>query len=302
MARLLAHFHRFGAVCVAYVSVACAVLVTALIGGGYFLIARAGDFRNAPEKRLTLRIAEQLVGAASGEQLHAVRLFGGPDGLYGVVVQGSDAVSSTSIMWITSDGRGVVVGTLLDAKGTDLNRAALEELGLRFRPSDALRQASSARTQALLEGSKGPVLTVFIDPNCSYCHVLYQDVIPYVRKGKLRVRFVVVGVIKADSKDRAVAILSARNPLAALRQDQERFNMTAEEGGFPLNGAVRTASAALTVAANNALLTKSGISGTPALLYCSKGSVGVQLLIGMPQDLERLLGDLAQAPAPECAG
>ncbi len=276
------------------------ILSAAWATGSYYQVARSDIPQEKSVAQLTFAMAEQLVRAASGGQYHVVRLFKGPHGLYGVVVQAEDTPSSTSVMWVTPDGAAVMAGTLLDASGADLNQAALVTLGFRLRAAESLRQASAAKAEAMVAGSGGPILTAFIDPNCSYCHLLYQEVMPYVLKKKIRVRFVMVGVVKADSKDRAAAILSAPNPLAALNQDQEHFDLTAEEGGFPINTNKHSVDAAASVAANNILMSKSGVDGTPAFLYCSKAKPGVQLVIGLPQDLEQFLGDLAIGPAPEC--
>ncbi len=252
---------------------------------------------------LTLADANQLVRTASGGQYSAVRVFLGPHHLYGVVVaQSADATASTSVMWITPDKSGLMAGTLLDSSGADLNQVALINLGLRFRPVDSLRRAGAPVTKGILMGSGGPILTVFIDPNCSYCHLFFQQVTPYVLKKNIRLRFVMVGVIKPDSRDRAAAILSATSPLAALQQDQDRFDSGAEEGGFPIGTADQSTLATAVVLANNALMSKSGIDGTPAFLYCSSAKPGVQLVVGMPQDVGQFLSDIVAKPAAECSG
>jgi thiol:disulfide interchange protein DsbG len=194
----------------------------------------------------------------------------------------------------------VIFGTLLDAKATDLNQAALMEMGFRLRPAESLQRASATGSQPMVAGSAGPILTAFIDANCSYCHLLYQQLMPHVSNHEIRVRFVMVGVIKADSTDRAVAILSSRDPLAALKRDQDEFDTAAEEGGFPVAGTAVSPRALAAVKANNALISKSGIDGTPAFLFCSKSRGVVQQLTGLPPDLQSFLADLSSAPAREC--
>jgi thiol:disulfide interchange protein DsbG len=275
-----------------------ALLLSVLIGSGYCREVRAATLRAGAAPTVTLARADRLVRSASSDQYHALRVFQGSHGLTGVVVQAAD--SSTSVVWISPDHAAVIVGTLFDARANDLNQAALVNLGFRYRPAESLRRASLAAAQPLVAGSAGPILTAFIDANCIYCHMLYQQLMPYVSGHKVRVRFVMVGLIKPDSGARAIAILSSPDPLAALQRDQDAFDTQAEEGGFPIEGAGQSPAAVTAVRANNALISRSGIDGTPAFLYCSKSRGAVRQLIGMPPDLSRFLADLSTGPAREC--
>ncbi len=282
------------------IKIAIALLPVVLIAGGYSREVRSDTRRAGAAPALTLATADQLVRSASSGQYHALRVFQGPHGLTGVVVQTADTPPSTSVVWISPDDAAIISGTLFDAGATDLNQAALMDLGFRLRPAQSLQRASVAAAHPLVAGSAGPVLTAFIDANCIYCHLLYRQLMPYVSNRKVRVRFVMVGIIKPDSNARAIAILSSGDPLAALKRDQDAFDTAAEEGGFPIQGTPRSPIAASAVTANNALLSKSGIDGTPAFLYCSKSKGAVQQLIGLPQDLPQFLADLSTDPAREC--
>ncbi len=250
----------------------------------------------------SLSQAQQLVTGASAGRLDARRVFDGPHGLYGVVVGAKGDPNSASILWVTPDRRAVLAGTLIDSAGNDLNTVAKFRLGLQFNPTESLRRASLPAAKAIMTPGRGPILTAFIDPNCSFCHMLYDQIMPHVLKGELRIRFVIVGVVKRDSARRAAAILSARDPLAALAEDQRAFDVAREEGGYPIAKAPLTPGSVATVAANNALISKAGIDGTPALIYCSRQKSAVQMIVGMPTNLAALLADLSDRPAPGCAG
>lgn len=279
---------------------AAVILLGLTVASGYCQGARSA--KSPDQTGLTLAKADELVSSASSGQYRALRVFKGPHGLNGVVVRTGSSGSASAVVWISPDGAAVLAGTLFDASAADLNQAALINLGYRYRPAESLRRAGAAVARPMLTGTAGPTLTVFIDANCSYCHLLYEQLMPYVADHRMKVRFVMVGVIKADSIDRAVAILSAPDPLAALKRDQDAFNTDAEEGGFPIQGAPRNPAAVAAITANNALIAKSGIDGTPAFLYCSKTKGGVEQTVGMPQDLRQFLADLSPAPARECAG
>ena len=278
----------------------CVVAATLLMMG-WLVTVRAENSAGGSTQRLTLPRAEQLLQRASGGKSHAVKIFPGPHGLTGVVAH-AEGESTDSIVWVTPDGAAILAGTLFDDAGNDLNQSTLLQLGLRFGASESLRRASAPAARGVIAGSHGPTLTVFMDPNCSYCHLLYQQLMPQVLKGTLKIRFVMVGVIRPDSPARAAAILSSGAILSALEQDQEQFDPAAEEGGFPIDTSKISAAASATITANNVLMSKSGIDGTPAMLYCSKAKSAVQLTIGMPQALDVFVADLSAGPAHECAG
>ena len=98
-----------------------------------------------------------------------------------------------------------------------------------------------SHTHYIEEGSKGPILYDFLDPNCPYCHQTYVWLQNPVDGGQLRVRFVIVGFLSPSSKGKAAAILAAPEPLAALRRTEKGFAMTQNgpEGGIePADAAV----------------------------------------------------------------
>ena len=120
-----------------------------------------------------------------------------------------------------------------------------------------------------LVGSRGPELTAFMDPNCIWCHRLYEKAMPLVRAGKLHLRVALVGFLKPTSAAKAAAILAARHPAQALAFNESHFNVIAEEGGIrpdyhaPLS--IRRA-----VSDNTHLLAQTGEEATPTLLYYTK--------------------------------
>ena len=81
-------------------------------------------------------------------------------------------------------------------------------------------------------GSAGPLITVFLDPNCYYCHKFYRQALPYLRHGRLRLRIIPVAILKGSSLPKAVAILAASSPTGALATNEDKFNVGTEEGGI----------------------------------------------------------------------
>lgn len=84
---------------------------------------------------------------------------------------------------------------------------------------------------SVLEGN-GPVhLTVFIDPNCIYCHFFWKDLTK--TKGwteKYTIRWVPLAFLKPSSRGKAGAIL--HKGASGLTEDEAKFNVEAEEGAI----------------------------------------------------------------------
>lgn len=247
---------------------------------------------SAREAGLQARVA-QLVSSASRGQQHVVRVFPGPDGLLGAVIE--NAGKQRNIAWLSPNGAVLIDGSLLDGHGKDLDREAKIQQGLILSPEETLTQALEPARHGFLVGTAGPVLTVFFDPNCVYCHQVYGALSPAIAGGRLRVRFVIVGTLKDSSTPRAASLLSAADPAQALARNELHFDMANEEGGFPVDPKV-SASMVSAVQANNALFTQAGMDGTPTSLYCDKATHTVHLQVGVPSDIDTFVSHMADIP------
>lgn len=268
--------------------------IAGIVGGDAVLAAEAA---NPPA--VSLAAAQQLVASASHGTATVQRVFAGPDGMTGAVIA-ADKGGAAQIVWLTPHAQALVTSSgFYDAHGKDLTYQAMLAQGLMMSPAAAVSAAAAPAARPILVGSKGPILTELFDPNCIYCHHLYQALAPEVAAGRLRVRYVLVGVVKLSSLPRAVAILAAKDPAKALAQDEARFDVKDEEGGYPPDKSMDAAAKAV-VDANNALFDKMGANGTPALLYCGAGNKGVQMVEGMSKDTAGFIAQLASGPAREC--
>lgn len=84
---------------------------------------------------------------------------------------------------------------------------------------------------SFVQGS-GPVhLTVFIDPNCIYCHLFWEHLTKTQDwKSKYTIRWVPLGFLKPSSRGKAGAILN--NGAKGLTEDETNFNVESEEGAI----------------------------------------------------------------------
>lgn len=104
-----------------------------------------------------------------------------------------------------------------------------------------------------------------IDPNCSFCHALFEASQTAIQNGKLAVRWVIMGVVKPSSPLKAIAILNAKDPVQALEYNERHFNYATEEGGAKPSPTV--ADAEMNKLSQNILALKDFISAVPVIIY-----------------------------------
>lgn len=209
--------------------------------------------------------------------------FEAPGGLRGFA--GLVGGQQPAAAYLTPDGKHVLVGSLFDAQGNDVGGDLL---------SEKVAGPMTEKIWAQLEGSawvgdgkaNAPrVVYTFSDANCPYCHRFWDAARPWVDAGKVQLRHIMVGVIREDSPGKAAAILSAKDPSAALLENEHGF----ERGG--IKPVAISADAGRKLNANQALMVEMGFQGTPGILF--KDTQGhVQRRSGMPQgdDLELMFG------------
>ena len=131
------------------------------------------------------------------------------------------------------------------------------------------------------EGQRPRLLYIFFDPNCPYCHSLYQNLRPWLGKDGLQFRWIPVGILMSTSEPKAAAILQAPNPLVALRKNEDDYGFADDPGGGIAPAAKIGTKARQALAANLALMQSQRIYGVPVMLYRDRSGRG-QLLVGGP--------------------
>ncbi|HKJ09759.1 MAG TPA: thiol:disulfide interchange protein DsbG [Gammaproteobacteria bacterium] len=126
----------------------------------------------------------------------------------------------------------LISGSLLDARGTNLTPAYAAKYIPK--PDYAAVVKTLADSPGLVsEGKRGaPEVYVFADPNCYYCRKLWEETRAWVRAGKIRLHWAMVGFLKHSSTGRAAAILAAADGAKTLTEDEVRFDLKNEEGGI----------------------------------------------------------------------
>lgn len=222
--------------------------------------------------------------ALQGRGLEAVQEFDAGEGLRGFAALAGDAPVA---IYVTPAGTAIV-GTRLDADGQARDQDVLDTLI--SLPMAEKSWAQLAESAWVLDGkADAPVIVyTFSDPNCPYCNRFWHQIRPWVDAGKVQLRHVLVGVIRADSPHKAAAILEAKDPSKALLENESQF----AAGGIKPAASV-SEGAAEKLNANQALMASLGFRGTPGIVLRDTDGL-LQKFNGLPQPeaLIQVLGPL----------
>lgn len=214
------------------------------------------------------------VQAAIAKGVKIEASFDTPAGLKGYAARiNGDPVA----FYLTPDGQHVIVGAMLDAQGENLTQAQLQ----RHLPDPSFAEDWSQLEDShwIREGDAQAkrVIYAFSDPNCPYCHRLWQAMRPHIGSD-IQVRHILVGILRPDSVQKSATILAARDPKAALLEHDRNF----DKGGITPLKEIPAAAQQQTMA-NNQLMMALGVRGTPAVYY--RDSQGeVRRIVGLPDD------------------
>jgi len=153
--------------------------------------------------------------------------------------------------------------------------------------------ADIQQTTWIRDGKSAHVIYVFFDPNCPYCHKVFEMLRPPVQRGEVELRWVVVGKLMVTSTGKAAALLEAKDPTEALYRNERGFSQeTGSFGGIEEEPAPREETLRR-LNANHALLNRSGFDAVPALLFRTKDGKA-DIIRGAPPAafLEKLVKDL----------
>lgn len=195
------------------------------------------------------------------------------------------------VVYTTADKKTLIAGNLIAEDGRDLSAIDAEKHVPAPDHAAAYEALASASTIKEGEGRKGAEpIYVFFDPNCPYCHKLWQALQPYERAG-LQVHWVPVAYLGPTSRPKAERMLASTNPTATFREHMNRFGQDqAVATDTKTNGDTARA-----LERNLALMHQFGMQGTPGVVWREDGKV--RALVGLPpaSALPRITG----LPAPE---
>lgn len=245
--------------------------------------------------------AQTLVQSSSHGKMHLVKIFTGPaQNIVGVIAKAP--TGQKMLAWMI-DGKYMAIGALISADGKNLSVLNAEKAGLLQKPLAAKAVAKQAiHATGFTVGHAGPLMVVFMDPNCIYCHDFWNEAQGDIRAGKLRLKVIPVGFLKPTSLAKATTIMQAVDPALAWAHNERRFRKSTEEGGEKPANHLDPKSMAY-VRANTALLGATGEMATPTLVYCQNGDAKPHVLHGITPDFLKGLGHVTSLqPNGKCLG
>lgn len=186
-------------------------------------------------------------------------------------------------LYLTEDGQHVLVGTLLDANGTDISQKHLDELV--YQPMAKGMWAQLEASDWIGDGADDAerVVYTFTDPNCPFCSMFWKQARPWVESGKVQLRHIMVGILREDSPGKSAAILAAADPAAALHEHESGDGVVA----------MKTIPAAIgqQLEANYDLMSQLGAQATPAIFFQDdQGRMQQQQGAPRPDRLAEIMG------------
>ncbi|MDA3922316.1 MAG: thiol:disulfide interchange protein DsbG [Salinisphaera sp.] len=168
---------------------------------------------------------------------------------------------------VYSEDGYLMLGPLYDPQGHNLSK----QYARKYKPRPDVGKVihSLDADRMVTEGPKdAPTLYVFADPNCIYCHKLYQRAKPLVKTGMLQLHWIMVGLLGPSSVGRAATILEAKNPSAAMAKNEANFDVANEQGGVAIGKPNPTLGDVLDQ--NRQAMFTLGSRGTPTVVYSDR--------------------------------
>lgn len=218
----------------------------------------------------------QLISQLTQGQLTATKQFSAPMGLEGYVAKAPNG--EQTILFTDKLGHYLVAGNIVAKTGQNLT----QHYTAKYINADMAKSAYKdlSKTHWITDGkdSAAHKLYVFWDPDCSICHMLFQDLRPFIKAGKVQVRWIPIA-IRPHSKSKTPRVMLGKTNaerLALMTKDEKGFVLNPqkgiEEGG--LRGITTAASktkagkrAEHQTQVNTNVFIKNHFMGTPVILY-----------------------------------
>ena len=236
---------------------------------------------------------DALVAGSSKGQAKVIKTFEATDdGIVGLVVE----INGQKQIVYSSPNQKVLFLNGINAAGEPTNEKDLERNNVFISATELAEQVGG---KGFIVGKAGPIVTAFMDPNCVFCHKFYTEIMPSVSAGKLRLRIMMVGFLRADSAGKAAAILASSDKPKALDKHERTMDAAKETGGITPLAAGSKPELDVILAENRKLMELAGPVSTPALVLCQKS--GPAYLKGAPTDIPGMLLSLdAESSIKSC--
>ncbi|MDN7139025.1 thiol:disulfide interchange protein DsbG [Pseudomonas sp. JQ170] len=231
-------------------------------------------------------IAEDLPKAVQQMEAKGVKIKGSFDAPNGLRGYAGEYQNRGMALYLTPDGKHVLVGSLFDEQGQDLSEAPLEKLV--YAPMAKEVWAKMEKTAWIADGKADAprIVYLFSDPNCPYCNMFWQQARPWVESGKVQLRHIMVGIIREDSPGKSAALLASKDPVKALNTHEKAGKASTLKALEKIPADVQAK-----LDANLATMEELGLSATPAIFYLDEQQqLQTQQGAPRPEMLGKILG------------
>jgi len=206
--------------------------------------------------------AEQLPEAVRQIEAKGAKVVGSFDAPGGMKGYAAQFQNRGIALYVTPDGKHVLVGSLFDAQGNDLSEKPLEQLV--YAPMAKEVWAKMEKSAWIADGKADAprIVYLFSDPNCPYCNMFWEQARPWVESGKVQLRHIMVGIIREDSPGKSAALLAATDPVKALHSHESAGKASTLKALDKIPAPVQAK-----LDGNRALMDELGLSATPAIFY-----------------------------------
>jgi len=230
--------------------------------------------------------AEELpeaIKAVEARGAEVVGRFEAPGGLKGYAARYN---GQGMALYLTPDGEHVLIGSLLDANGEDLTRGQLEKLVYEPLGKEMWTRMQDSSWIADGKADAPRIVYMFSDPNCPYCNMFWKQARPWVDSGKVQLRHIMVGMLRADSAGKSAALLSAKDPQAALNEHEAAGKASKLKALEKIPAELEEQ-----LTANLMLMGELGAQATPAIFYLDdNGRLQQHQGAPRPEALEEIMG------------
>jgi thiol:disulfide interchange protein DsbG len=225
----------------------------------------------------------EAIKAVEARGAEVVGRFDAPGGLKGYAARYN---GQGMALYLTPDGEHVLIGSLLDANGEDLTRGQLEKLVYEPLGKEMWTRMQDSSWIADGKADAPRIVYMFSDPNCPYCNMFWKQARPWVESGKVQLRHIMVGMLRADSAGKSAALLSAKNPQAALNEHEAAGKASKLKALEKIPGELEEQ-----LTANLMLMGELGAQATPAIFYVDdSGRLQQHQGAPRPEALEEIIG------------
>jgi thiol:disulfide interchange protein DsbG len=135
------------------------------------------------------------------------------------------------------------------------------------------------RTTWVSEGTGQHIIYIFFDPNCPYCHHLYENTRDWIEENEVQLRWIPLGLLTATSAGKAAAILGAKDPRQAFYENENHYKRG--EGGGGIMEDIPSREVERKLNTNASVFNLSGVGAFPLMLFRAKDNTPY-MITGVP--------------------